>query len=107
MTDDTRTGWRGWGIAVTVVIVVLCLAGPIVLHFGQKRHNRLAWDVQAQLPFNKQITGGEAFASTVMAIMEHELNGVTGWRPNDFVLWGPQLWADNNANRQLGILQAV
>jgi hypothetical protein len=40
-------------------------------------------------------------------IVEHELAGGTGWRPNDFVLWGPTLWADNNANRQLGIIQAV
>jgi hypothetical protein len=39
--------------------------------------------------------------------MERELNGLTGWRPNDFVLWGPHLWADNNSNRQLGILQAI
>jgi hypothetical protein len=30
-----------------------------------------------------------------------------GWRPNDFVLWGPGLWADNNASRQLGIIRAV
>ncbi|MBP1686679.1 MAG: hypothetical protein H6Q33_2822 [Deltaproteobacteria bacterium] len=107
MTDDTRTGWRRWGITVTVVIVLLCLAGPLVMHFGQKRHNRLAWDVQARFPSSQQITGGEVFASTIVVIMEHELNGITGWRPNDFVLWGPRLWADNNANRQLGILQAV
>ena len=38
--------------------------------------------------------------------MRHELSG-TGWRPNDFFLWGPRVLADNNANRQLGILQAV
>ena len=47
------------------------------------------------------------FATALIAIMEHELNSTTGWRPNDFILWGPRLWADNNANRQLGIIQAV
>ncbi len=94
-------------ITVAIVMVVLCIGGPLVLHFGQKRHNRLAWDVNAQFPPNQPIVGGEVYAGTVIAIMEHELNGTTGWRPNDFVLWGPHLWADNNANRQLGIIQAL
>jgi hypothetical protein len=39
--------------------------------------------------------------------MTHELDSMTGWRPNDFFLWGPKLFADNNANRQRGILMAV
>ena len=39
--------------------------------------------------------------------MDHELDSGTGWRPNDFVLWGPDVMADNNANRQLGIILAV
>ena len=39
--------------------------------------------------------------------MRPRARGGTGWRPNDFVLWGPRVLADNNANRQLGILQAV
>ena len=107
MTDETRTGWRGWTIGVIAALLLLCVAGPIVLHIGQKRHNQLGWDVQTQFPPSQQIAGGEVFATAVITLMEHELNGVTGWRPNDFVLWGPQLWADNNANRQLGILQAV
>jgi hypothetical protein len=50
---------------------------------------------------------GEIFASTVIAIMERELDSASGWRPNDFFLWGPGLWADNNSNRQLGIIQAI
>lgn len=107
MVDETRSGWRGWIRAVVVVALLLCVAGPLVMHFGQTRHNRLAWDVQTQFPPNQAIAGGDVFATTVIAIMEHELNGTTGWRPNDFVLWGPRWWADNNANRQLGILQAV
>jgi hypothetical protein len=95
---------------VTVVLVALVLmfvVGPIVLHFGQKRHNVLPFDVSTAYPPNQPLVPGEAFAATLVAIMEHELDGRTGWRPNDFVLWGPRLWADNNANRQLGILQAV
>jgi len=46
-------------------------------------------------------------ATTLGAIVDHELRDGFGWRPNDFILWGPTLWADNNANRQLGIIQAV
>ena len=95
------------GIAAIVIIVLLFISGPLVLHFGQKRHDRLAWDVATQFPPNQTIVGGEVFAMTVIAIMERELDGTTGWRPNDFVLWGPHLWADNNSNRQLGIIQAL
>lgn len=102
-------GGRGrWvPVAAISVVVLLCMAGPLVLHFGQKRHNVLPFSVEAQFPTEKPIVGGEVFATTMIAIMEHELHSVTGWRPNDFVLWGPRLWADNNANRQLGIIQAV
>jgi hypothetical protein len=104
----TERGWAAWGgITAIVIIVLLCIGGPLVLHFGQKRHDRLAWDVTAQFPPNQPIVGGEVFATAVIAIMEHELGGTTGWRPNDFVLWGPHLWADNNSNRQLGIIQAL
>src|SRR5512139_3081311 len=98
-----RTGW----IAAVVIAVLLCIGGPLLLHFGQKRHNRLRWDVNAQFPPSQALAGGEVYAATVIAILEHELNGITGWRPNDFLLWGPHLWADNNSNRQLGIIQAL
>jgi hypothetical protein len=96
-----------WIIALMIVAALLLGVGPLVLHFGQKRHDRLAFDVAAQFPADTPIAGGEVFATAVITIMEHELNSTTGWRPNDFVLWGPGLWADNNANRQLGIIQAV
>ena len=105
MAERSRAAWGG--IAAVVIMVLLCVGGPLLLHFGQKRHNRLAWDVNAQFPPNQPIVGGEVYATAVIAIMEHELDGTTGWRPNDFVLWGPHLWADNNANRQLGIIQAL
>jgi len=96
-----------WGVVMIGVVGALAIAGPVVLHFGQKRHDVLAFDVATLFPADKAIVEGEVFADTVIAIMQHELDGVTGWRPNDFVLWGPELWADNNANRQLGIIQAV
>ena len=99
---------RRWGWAVlAVVLVLLVLAGPLILHFGQKRHDVLDFDVNARFPASQPIAGGEVFAGAVIAVMQHELDGLTGWRPNDFVLWGPGLWADNNANRQLGIIQAL
>src|SRR6266850_978973 len=52
-------------------------------------------------------TIGAIVAAWVISGMDHELDSVTGWRPNDFFLWGPMLFADNNANRQLGIIVAV
>jgi hypothetical protein len=50
---------------------------------------------------------GEIYATTLAAIMENELDRGFGWRPNDFFLWGMHVMADNNANRQLGIIMAV
>jgi hypothetical protein len=108
MADERSAGRGGRGVVVVLIVVALLFAiVPVVLHFGQKRHNVLAFDVQATFPPNQPVVPGEVYASTMIAIMEHELDGVTGWRPNDFFLWGPKLWADNNANRQLGIIQAV
>jgi hypothetical protein len=99
---------RGRGmVALAIILGLLFLAGPVVLHVGQKRHDALDYDVNARFPSAQPIVGGEVFAGALIAIVQHELDGVTGWRPNDFVLWGPRLWADNNANRQLGIIQVV
>ncbi len=106
MADTGNRVW-GWLIGGAVVILIVAVVGPLVLHFGQKRHDVLPFSVTEAFPTDKPIVGGEVFATTVIALMEHELNGVTGWRPNDFFLWGPHLWADNNANRQLAIIQAL
>lgn len=98
------------GVIGYVILVVVALAftvGPLVLHFGQKAHNKLPFDVRAEYPLERQIVPGEVFATTLAEVVRHELDGRTGWRPNDFILWGPSLWADNNANRQRGIIQAV
>jgi hypothetical protein len=96
----------------TVLYIVLGLFalfvfGGLVLHFGQKRHNQLAFDADVAYPPDRALVGGEAYASTAAAIMNHELSGLTGWRPNDFILWGPNVAADNNASRQLGIIQSL
>ncbi len=92
---------------LALVAVILWGLGSLLLWRGQGRHNRLDWDLATQYPPEQPFQPGEIFASTLIAIMEHELHDGFGWRPNDFFLWGPRLWADNNASRQLGILQAL
>src|SRR5713226_3423787 len=88
-------------------ILLIWAAGNLALHFGQKRHNHLDYDIQQVFPPDKPTVPGEIFASTLAAIMDHELHTGFGWRPNDFFLWGPKVTADNNSDRQLGIIQAV
>ncbi|MFZ0887473.1 MAG: DUF2333 family protein [Candidatus Binataceae bacterium] len=88
-------------------VVILLLGINLALHFGQKHHDRLDFDVQREFPPDKPFMPGEIYASTLAAIMDHELHTGFGWRPNDFFLWGPRVMADNNANRQLGIIMAV
>jgi hypothetical protein len=92
----------GLGAAVALLIFI-----NLALHFGQKYHDRLDYDVDRAFPSDKAFIPGEIFATTIAAIMDHELHSGFGWRPNDFFLWGPHLMADNNANRQLGIIMAV
>jgi hypothetical protein len=83
------------------------MGGNLALHFGQKHHNRLDYNIDQLFPPNKPTVPGEIYASTLAAIMDHELHTGFGWRPNDFFLWGPKVAADNNSDRQLGIIQAV
>ena len=91
--------WLG-GVALALITTLLLAA--LVLHLGQVRHDRLDFD-----PDIAEAVAGERFASAIIAIIDHELESFTGWRPNDFVLWGPTVLADNNSNRQLGIIMAV
>jgi len=93
------------GILATCLLALLVT--PFALHFAQTRHNVLSFDADAEFPPERPLVGGEVFASTLAAVVEQELEGGTGWRPNDFIAWSPSLWADNNANRQLGIILAV
>jgi hypothetical protein len=99
---------RGNTVLYLVIgLLVLFLAGGLLLHFGLKRHAVLPFDVDAAYPPDRRLVGGEVFASTASALMNHELTSTTGWRPNDFFLWGPAVAADNNASRQLGIILAL
>jgi len=91
------------GVIVFTVFVLLNLG----LHVGQIRHDRLDYSVSQAFPPGKPFVPGEIYATTLAAVMENELNGFFGWRPNDFFLWGMRVMADNNANRQLGIIMAV
>jgi hypothetical protein len=94
------------GIAILGAVLLLG-AINLGLHFGQIRHDRLDYDIDQVFPPGQPFVPGEIYASTMAAIMDHELNGTFGWRPNDIFLWGPTLMADNNANRQIGILVAL
>ncbi len=94
-------------IIVAVAILLVWIGGGLALHFGQIRHNRLGYDIDAHFPLSQPTKPGEIFASTLAAIMDHELHSTFGWRPNDFFLWGPKVLADNNSDRQLGIIMAV
>ena len=94
-------------VAIVAAILVGWIGGGLALHFGQKRHDQLGYDIDAHFPPNQPFKPGEIFASTLAEIMDHELHSTFGWRPNDFFLWGPKVLADNNANRQLGIIMTV
>lgn len=88
-------------------MVVFVVVGPLVLHFGQKRHDALVIELAPGTADGSPPLAGAAFGTAVSAIMANELTGTTGWRPNDLFFWGPFLMADNNASRQLGVLQAM
>jgi hypothetical protein len=94
-------------IIMVVVVLVALIIGLLTLHFTLKRHDELPFDVDAAFPSEKTLVGGEAFAATAAAIMEHELKSGSGWRPNDFFLWGPSIGPDNKASRQLGIILSM
>ena len=91
--------------AATVLLV--WIAVNLALHFGQKRHDVLNYQIDQRFPPDKPTVPGEIYATTVAEIMEHELHSGFGWRPNDFFLWGPKIGPDNNSDRQLGIIQAI
>jgi hypothetical protein len=94
------------GIVLGGVVAFLIVIN-LALHYGQKSHDRLDYDVNTAFPPDKPFVPGEIYATTLAEIMDHELHTGFGWRPNDFFLWGPHLMADNNANRQLGIILVV
>lgn len=91
--------------AAALLLIWIC--GNLALHFGLKHHDILNYDIDQVFPPDKPTVPGEIYASTLAAIMDHELHTGFGWRPNDLFFWGPKVGADNNADRQLGIIQAV
>ncbi|HVB83123.1 MAG TPA: DUF2333 family protein [Candidatus Binataceae bacterium] len=97
---------RKLAIAGAIGLTVLILIN-LGLHFGQKSHDRLAYSVGQAFPADKPFVPGEIYATTLAAIMENELDRGFGWRPNDLFPWSMHVMADNNANRQLGIILAV
>ena len=94
-------------LIVAAAILLIWIGGNLALHFGLKHHDRLDYDIDQVFPPDKPVPPGEIYASTLAAIMDHELHTGFGWRPNDFFLWGPKVAADNNSDRQLGIIQAI
>ena len=94
-------------LIVAAALLLIWIGGNLALHFGLKHHDRLDYDIDQVFPPDKPVPPGEIYASTLAAIMDHELHTGFGWRPNDFFLWGPKVGADNNADRQLGIIMAV
>jgi hypothetical protein len=88
-------------------LLLIWIGGNLALHIGQKHHDQLGYDINALYPPDKPFPPGDIYASTLAAIMDHELHTGFGWRPNDFFLWGPKVGPDNNSDRQLGIIQAV
>ena len=94
-------------LIVAAALLLIWIGGNLALHFGLKHHDRLDYDIDQVFPPDKPVPPGEIYASTLAAIMDHELHTGFGWRPNDFFLWGPKVGADNNSDRQLGIIMAV
>jgi hypothetical protein len=88
-------------------LLLIWIGGNLALHFGQKYHDRLDYNIDEIFPPNKPTVPGEIYASTLAAIVDHELHTGFGWRPNDLYIWGPKVGSDNNADRQLGIIQCV
>jgi len=99
---------RARNALILVAAFVLLLGGAsLALHFLQKSHNHLEYSLDELFPEGQKSVPGEMIARTLLEVMDHELNAPFGWRPNDLFLWGPGLWADNNANRQIGIIQGI
>src|SRR5260370_1740808 len=107
MSREPTTMTRNRLLIAAAAIFLIWLGGNLALHFGLKHHDHLDYDIAEVFPPDKPIVPGEMFACTLGAIMDHELHAGFGWRPNDFFLWGPKVAADNNSDRQLGIIQAV
>ena len=56
--------------AAAALLLVINLA----LHFGQIRHDRLNYSIDAAFPPDKSFVPGEIYATTLAAIVDHELD---------------------------------
>ena len=83
---------RKLGPYAVVAVVLLLVLLPLVLHFGQKHHNEITIPPP---PGDQAYAPGAYFGNAAARIIEHELSGTTGWRPNDLLVWGPRVAADN------------
>ena len=94
-------------VIIFVAVVLVVLGSSLALHFAHKTHNHLEFVIDEVYPTEKDFVPGEIIARTLVETMQNELDATFGWRPNDLFPWGPGLWADNNANRQMGIIQGI
>ena len=63
MADErVSRGGISWLAIAGILLALSILIVPLILHFGQKRHDVLPFDVDAQFPADKPIVGGEVFA---------------------------------------------
>src|SRR5579863_1204472 len=92
---------------LAAVPLAILIAINVALHFGQIYHDQLPFEINSAFAPGKPFIPGEIYATTLAEIVDHELKGGFGWRPNDLFIWGPTLMADNNASRQIGIIMAV
>lgn len=107
MTSRIANQRGGVGFILLLLISIGLIITPVILHFTQRAHNQLPLVIDEAFPPGQPFASGEIFGTTLKTIVLHELDGRSGWRPNDFLLWGPYVMADNNASRQLGIILAV
>ena len=92
---------------LAAVPIAILISITLALHFGQIYHDRLPFEIDSAFPPGKPFIAGEIYATTLAEIVDHELKGGFGWRPNDLFIWGPTVMADNNASRQIGIIMAM
>ena len=62
----------GIAFILLVILAVVLTVTPIALHFTQQKHNELGFSVEGEFPPEREIVPGEAFASTMIAIMRHD-----------------------------------
>ena len=85
-------------------VAVLWMAGALLLHVGQRRHNVM--EVLAEAPDGKP---GESIARAIASVMEFELSSITGWRPNrsSAVNTRPRRSGTRNVSKYSGVTRSL